>query len=212
MNEEEFGDRYAAVQLARRGSGLRALIKQFYLNRILRFVDGVTVDIGCGAGQLVEQLPPGSIGIEVNPALIATLRARGLEVLQVDPDPSAISLGSLRAGVARTAVLSHVLEHFDDAATVLRRLMADCRSLGIARLVVVVPGLVGFRSDATHRTFVTLDYLRQNGLLAGPGFDVVHRSFFPGDAQFIGRLFIYHELMIVYDLRGAGLDASGPAR
>ncbi len=200
MNEPSFGDRYAASQLARRDSGVRARVKQLYLDRILRFATGVTVDVGCGAGQLLEQLPAGSIGIEVNPALVAALRSRGLNVLQVAGDPSTISLGTVQPGVASTVVLSHVLEHFDDAARVLRRLMVDCSALGVSRLIIVVPGAVGYRSDATHRTFVTLDYLAAHALLDGDGCRVVHRSFFPGDLQAIGRLFIYHELMVVYEL------------
>ena len=195
-----FGDAYAASQLARRDSGWRARVKQFYLDRILRHARGVTVDIGCGAGQLLEQLPPGSIGLEVNPALLRDLRAQGLPVLPIEPDETRVTLGDLQAGVAETAVLSHVLEHFADAASVLHRLLADCRALGIARLIVVVPGRVGYASDATHKTFVTVDYLRRHGLLEGPGFVVAHQSYFPGDFEAIGRLFIYHELMLVYDL------------
>ena len=195
-----FGDAYAASQIARRESGLRARIKQFYLDRVLKHALGPTVDIGCGAGQLLEQLPPGSIGLEVNPALVQDLKTRGLDVMPIDPDHTRITLGDLPVGRVRTAVLSHVLEHFADAATVLRRLMQDCTALGITRLIVVVPGSVGYASDDTHRTFVTLDYLRARGLLHGPGFTLKHRSYFPGNVAAIGRLFIYHELMLVYDL------------
>jgi SAM-dependent methyltransferase len=198
MTAPTFDEHYAAEQLARRANPLRAWVKQRYLNRILRHVRGVTVDIGCGAGQLLEQLPNGSIGLEVNAALIEDLRARGLNVFEATPDPRAISLGSVLPGAASTVVLSHVLEHFADAASVLGRLMADCSARGITRLIV--PGLVGYRSDATHKTFVNLGYLRRHGLLAGDGFRVIHRSFFPGNLEALGRLFIYHELMVVYEL------------
>ena len=196
----EFGTTYAASQIARRDSGWRSRIKQFYLDRILEQVRGPTVDIGCGAGQLLEQLPSGSVGLEVNEALVADLRSRGLAVLQSSPDESRIALGMLSPGRVRTAVLSHVLEHFADAAGVLRGLMHDGRRLGISRLVVVVPGRVGYASDATHKTFVALDYLSTHGLLDGPGFRTTHRSYFPGDFAILGRLFIYHELMLVYEL------------
>jgi SAM-dependent methyltransferase len=199
-----FDLQYAARQLDRRSNGFRARIKQFYLDRVLRHVRGPTLDIGCGAGQLLERLPPGSIGLEVNPALVADLQARGLRVELVVPTTNALALGSVRPGDVKTAVLSHVLEHFDDAAAVLRRLFDDCAARGIERVVVVVPGLVGYRSDATHRTFVTLAYLRAHGLVSaqagGGGFHLVHHSYFPGNLRFIGRLFVYHELMLVYDL------------
>jgi hypothetical protein len=210
MKAGDFGDAYAASQLARRDSGLRALIRRFYLRRILRYATGITVDIGCGAGQLLEQLPAGSIGLEINPILVVNLRARGLSVIEVPASASSVSLGALRRGVASTAVLSHVLEHFDDAASVLRQLMKDCVALGISRLIVVVPGLAGYRSDSTHKTFVTVDYLSSNGLLGGEGGPrVMHRSFFPGDARLLGHLFIYHELMIVYDLGSMNDESLG---
>ncbi len=204
MEQHEFGDRYAASQIARRNNRLRSLVKQFYLDRILGYAEGVTVDIGCGAGQLLEQLPRGSIGLEINPALVRNLRTKGLDVIQITPSDSSIPLGTLRPGVARTAVLSHVLEHFGDAAGVLRGLMRSCAAVGISRLIVVVPGWVGYQSDTTHKTFVTLDYLKANALLAGDGFNAVHRSFFPGNLEVIGRLFVYHELMVVYDLAPTG--------
>jgi putative flippase GtrA len=200
MKHQEFGDHYAASQLRRRNSGFRARIRQFYLDRILRHARGVTVDIGCGAGQLLEQLPTGSIGLEVNPALVRDLRAKGLNVIAVTSETTAVSLGGLRHGVAQTVVLSHVLEHFDDAATVLRRLIADCSAIGISRLIVVVPGEVGYRSDPTHKTFVALGYLREHNLLDGDGFSASHHSYFPVNLRFMGQLFIYHELMVVYDL------------
>ena len=200
MEQGEFDEHYAASQIARRDSGLRARFKRFYLDRILRFATGVTVDIGCGAGQLLEQLPKGSIGLEINPTLVRHLRAKGLDVLQATPSATSISLGALRPSRARAAVLSHVLEHFDEADEVLRRLMRSCTTLGISRLIVVVPGWVGYGSDNTHRTFVTLDYLRAKGLLEGPGFRAVHHSYFPGNLEAIGRVFVYHELMVVYDL------------
>ncbi len=196
-----FDDDYAARQIARSENPLRARVKQFYLDRILRQVDGPTVDIGCGAGQLLEQLPAGSLGLEVNPVLVQNLQARGLNVMPIVPDATRIDLGEVRPGTVRTAVLSHVLEHFADAASVLRRLLADCAALGISRLVVVVPGSAGFAKDDTHKTFVTLDYLAGQGLVEGAGFAMTHRSYFPGDMRSFGGLFAYHELMVVYDLR-----------
>lgn len=199
MASSEFGHRYATSQLQRRRSNLRSRVKQHYLARILDLVDGPTVDIGCGAGQLLEQLPAGSIGLEVNPELVEHHRARGLDVRLSDADPSHISLGDIAPGTVRCAVLSHVIEHFDDAAAVLRRLLADCASLGIERLVVVVPGWVGYGSDDTHKTFVTLDYLREHGLVDVEGYRMAQHSWFPGNAEAIGRLFIYHELMVVYE-------------
>ena len=60
--------------------------------------------------------------------------------------------------------MSHVLEHFADAAVVISALLRSCERLGIERVVVVVPGLRGYRSDATHKTFIDLAYIDRNRL------------------------------------------------
>ena len=67
MQEEEFGRDYALTQIDRQRNPLRKLIKSFYVSRVLKHVNGPAIDLGCGAGQILERLPPGSMGIEVNP-------------------------------------------------------------------------------------------------------------------------------------------------
>ncbi len=196
----DFDRAYADRQLARRGSAVRRWVKARYVARVLAHVRGPAVDLGCGAGQILARLPRGSMGVEVNPVLVDTLRAEDLDVVRAVPHPDRVDLDAVPAHRFGTAILSHVLEHFADAAGVLRRLMTDCAARGIGRLVVVVPGAAGYRTDDTHRTFVTLDYLRAHGLLGGADHRVVHRSFFPGDAAAFGRWFAYHELMLVYEL------------
>lgn len=199
MMREEFGVRYAATQLARRASPVRKRIRQLYLNRILKHVAGPTLDVGCGAGQLLEQLPRHSMGLEVNPVLVRQLTSNGLRVVEVQGRSDRAELGDFAYGSFRTLVLSHVLEHFEDAARVLATLLDECAARGIERVIVVVPGRMGFDSDATHKTFVTLGYLKGADLLSRAGFVLRHRSFFPGNFRWIGRWFIYHELMLIYD-------------
>ncbi len=197
--QDEFGERYAAAQFARRENPLRRRIKQFYLDRILAHAVGPTLDVGCGAGQLLEQLPAGSMGLEVNPVLVAELAARGTRVSQAAANPDRIDLGECANGAFRTLVLSHVLEHFEHAGQVLAALLQDCAERGIERVIVVVPGKVGYDSDSTHKTFVTLDYIERENLNSGAGFKLLHQSYFPGNFKAVGRLFVYHELMLVYD-------------
>ncbi len=202
MMGEEFGDRYAASQMARRASPIRRWVKQAYLDRVLGRVEGPTLDVGCGAGQLLEQLPTGSMGLEVNPILVGDLSSRGIRVLQITGRPDRIELGDFALGTFQTLVLSHVLEHFENAARVFEMLLEDCAARGIARVIIVVPGKVGYESDSTHKTFVTLDYIESNNLTSHAGFTLGHRSYFPGNFESIGKLFIYHELMLVYDRVG----------
>jgi len=197
---EEFGRSYAASQIGRRQHVLRRIVKSFYVSRILKHVDGLAVDLGCGAGQILERLPRGSLGIELNPFLIADLTQRGYQVIQAKPDTARLDVSGVPAGKFKTLVLSHVLEHFSDADQVLRRLLSDCAEREIATVVVVVPGLVGYRSDSTHKTFVTLEYLKEKNVLEAEGFVLAHSSYFPGNLQFIGDYFVYNELMLVFKL------------
>ena len=59
--KEEFGRDYARSQIDRQKNPFRKLIKSFYVSRILQHVDGPAVDLGCGAGQILERLPVGSV-------------------------------------------------------------------------------------------------------------------------------------------------------
>jgi SAM-dependent methyltransferase len=194
----EFGGDYAQWQMARKTNVMRRLVKARYINNLLRFVQGPTVDVGCGAGQILERLPPGSLGIEVNPVLVRELNQRGMTVKQAQADPARLDISAAAGGSYQSLVLSHVLEHFDDAAEVLRKLLADARQLGIGNVIIVVPGQVGYGSDVTHKTFVTWDYLQQHGVLACQGYALTHHSYFPGNVAWLGKVFIYHEMMLVY--------------
>jgi trans-aconitate methyltransferase len=194
----EFGQGYASQQLMRKGSAMRRMVKSFYVNNVIRHVDGPTVDVGCGAGQILERLPAGSVGIEVNPVLVAGHVARGLDVRTAQLNPARIDLSSLAAKQFNTLVLSHVLEHFADAQSVLKTLLTDAKALGIKKLIIIVPGQVGYRSDATHKTFVTEAYIKANGLTRFEGFELQPTSYFPGNFKALGELFIYHEMMLIY--------------
>lgn len=195
---QEFDAHYAARQLARRASPLRRWAKAAYLSSTLREIDGATLDFGCGAGQLLERLPAGSTGLEVNPALVDDLRRRGMDVQLYDASSDNFSFSGLEPGRYRTFVASHVLEHFEDAATVFRRMAAGCERLGVDRLVLVLPGWKGFLSDDTHRTFVDAAYLTENDLLTLGSFRLVRRRSFPVDQEWFGRLFIYNETAFVW--------------
>ena len=122
---------YAARQFRRRRNPLRRAIKYFYLRNMLREVRGRTVDLGFGAGQLLERLPAGSIGLEVNPHLVDDARRAGLNAVLYDSNAEQPLIGVIPAGAYSTLVMAHVLEHFEHAAGFLRRLLRSCAALGI---------------------------------------------------------------------------------
>lgn len=195
----EFDRHYAAEQLRRSNHPLRRFVKGFYLRNMLRDVRGPCIDFGCGAGQLLARLPSGSVGLEVNPHLIESLRGRGLDVRQAHAEMRDFELIGLPAGTFRTLVIAHVLEHLPDPAAALQVLLASCRRLGIERVIVVVPGAKGYASDHTHKTFITRRWLDDNTPQQQSGFVRSRVEYFPGPWAWVGRHFIFHEMKVVFD-------------
>ena len=195
----EFGSAYAAEQLRRSRHPLRRLIKKFYLDRVLGEIEaGPTIDFGCGAGQLLARLPAGSVGLEVNPHLVEALRREGFDARLYDAYSDDFSLSQLESGRYRAFTISHVLEHFDDTPAVMRKLWRACARLGVTTIVAIVPGAKGYASDATHKTFVTRERVRDNGLEQCEGYTLERADYFPIDKASVGEWFVFHELHLVY--------------
>lgn len=211
--DPEFDRAYAAEQLRRAKHPLRRMIKRFYLENALQDLRGPTIDFGCGAGQMLERLPKGSVGIEINPVLVEALRARGLDVRTYDAVADDFALTGFDAGQYRSLLMSHVLEHFTDAASVMHKLWGACARIGVQNIVAIVPGRKGFASDSTHRTFVCREWLQENGLFECEGFRLEKLRYFPIDAAAIGDHFVFHEMKMVYrrddsSIRGRGSPPS----
>lgn len=197
--EPEFDRGYAAEQLRRSRHPLRRFVKGFYLRNLLADVRGATIDFGCGAGQLLARLPAGSVGLEVNPHLIAELRSRGLDVRPARGELSDFDLAGLEAGRFRSLVIAHVLEHLPDPAAALARLLAACRRLGVERVVVVVPTAKGYASDRTHKTYIDRGWVETRLAPRIEGYARTRLAYFPGPWEWIGRYFVFHEMKLVYD-------------
>ena len=198
----EFDRQYAVEQLRRSRHPLRRFIKGFYLRNVLRHVRGPSIDFGCGAGQLLELLPPGSVGMEVNPHLIAQLRGVGLTVHEARADLRDFELIGFAPGVFRTLVIAHVLEHLVDPIEALRLLLVACRRIGIERVVLVVPGARGYASDRTHKTFIDRAFLEDRMPKVSDGFARSSLTYFPFPWEWMGRHFIYQEMKVVFDRIG----------
>lgn len=201
-DSDEFGRSYASAQLARSRHPLRRFVKGFYLREVLRDVRGPTLDFGCGAGQLLRKLPPGSMGIEINPYLIEALMKEGLDVVDYDAVKDDFALSPIPVGRFETLVMSHVLEHFAQADQILRKLLRSCARVGIRRVVLVLPCARGYRSDATHKTFVNADYIQAKGLAQCEGFSLAGTNYFPLNLAGLGEHFVFHEFKMVYERAG----------
>lgn len=194
----EFNLAYAEEQLRRSRHPLRRLIKNFYMDNIMRDIKGRTIDLGCGAGQLLARLPGGSLGLEVNPFLVEALKRKGLNVAHYDPAVDDFTLRDLKNNYFSTMVMAHVLEHFADSASVLRKLFRSCARLGIERLVFVVPGAKGFKSDKTHKTFIDRSFLERQRLIDCEGYAMIKSLYFPVNMEWMGRFLTYQEFKFVY--------------
>lgn len=198
MNDPVFGEAYTTYQLER--SGLRRWIRrQTYFRNMLRFVQGPTLDFGCGVGEFLALLPAGSVGYEINEATVRYCRSRGLTVQLYDPDRDAYQLSDRQPGQFQTLVVAHVLEHLPDAHTVIRQLLATADRLRLRRVLFVVPGEKGYQHDKTHRTFIDPAYFRQHGLEQVGPYRIVHQRYFPVPAQWFSRFFTHNELVTVYE-------------
>lgn len=195
----EFDRHYAAEQLRRSRHPLRRFIKGFYLRNILREVCGPAIDFGCGAGQLLERLPLGSTGLEVNQYLIEELRSSGFTVCQARGEMQDFELTGFATSSFRTLVIAHVLEHLPDPVAALHVLLAACLRLGIKRVIVIVPGAKGYASDRTHKTFIDRAYLENRMPQNSEGFVRSSISYFPGPWRWVGRHFVFHEMKVIFD-------------
>lgn len=196
MNRE-FDKDYTDYQANR--SLLRKWVRRAYLRSAASQLTGPTLDFGCGVGELLERLPGGSRGLEYNQATVEFCRRKGLQVDAYDGFVDDWNL-SVLAPESRfdSMVISHVLEHLEGPAQVLRRLLLASQRLGVRRVLVIVPGRAGFRIDATHHTFVNRDLLSRVGIVQGTGFSMQRTRYFPGNLHRIGDWFPHHELQVLY--------------
>lgn len=199
FNNLELAKAYAAEQMRRSHHPLRRIIKSFYLKNILSDVRGKTIDLGCGAGQLLARLPEGSLGLESNQFLVTELLGKKLNVRCYDIEADDFNLSGCEAGVYKTLVLCHVLEHFGEAAAALIKITQSAKRLGIERLIVVVPGKKGYVSDATHKTMVDRKFITDHDLDRINGFSIVKICDYPFWFEAVGDYFVYQELKIVFD-------------
>jgi SAM-dependent methyltransferase len=195
---DEYGQEYTDQQAGR--SRLRKVLRRPWLRAAAAFVEGPSIDLGCGVGELLERLPAGSVGLEINEASVEHCRAKGLDVTYYDGWTDDWQLSAVRGDDVRydTLIISHVLEHFDEPIDVLHRLLATGGPLGLRQVLIVVPGKAGFRSQETHRTYVDRTMLSDAEVTRGTGFALTSTSYFPGNLGMIGDVFTYHELRASY--------------
>lgn len=193
----DFDASYTEYQTHR--SWLRKWVRKLYLRSAATQLKGPTLDFGCGVGELLERLPSESRGVEYNPATVEFCRRRGLPVDAYDGFSDGWQLSAVAPDVRfESMVISHVLEHLEQPAEVLHRLLLAAGARGIRCVLVIVPGRAGYRIDSTHRTFVDAELLALPEIVAETGFHLERSQYFPGDFRQIGNWFPHHELQVLY--------------
>jgi SAM-dependent methyltransferase len=150
--------------------------------------DRRVLDVGCGIGRNLANLPAGSVGVDHNEHSVLDCRAQDLEAYTVD-EFLARPLGRFTGMLA-----AHLVEHLppNGAADVLRLYLPHLAPG--ARVVLICPQERGYASDATHTVFFDHDKLRQ--LTAELGLVLERQMSFPFP-RWAGRVFTYNEFVTV---------------
>jgi len=170
----------------------RLLDVQWPYRRHLRSLDlGFVLDVGCGLGRNLNNLAGKGVGVDHNPESVASVRTRGFTAFL--PEEFLTSEYG-HPGRFDALLLSHVAEHmhFDEARDLLARYLPFLRV--DARVVLITPQEMGFRSDPTHVEIFNFEALRR--LAVDLGLEVEKHYSFPFP-RFVGHLFKYNEFVLL---------------
>jgi SAM-dependent methyltransferase len=198
-----FDNDYTLYQLHKR-TWLRKIARHWYLSRIGRHATGPAIDFGCGIGTLLAMLPQGSIGLEINETTVDYCKDNGLDVQHYDPSKDKYQFAFITPNSFGTFIMSNVLEHIADAETVFSTILESCSRLGIDKVILVVPGRRGFEFDSTHRTFIDHGWLSSRHLLETTSYHAVKEYYFPINCKWIGNIYTYHELHVIFQKNSLG--------
>ena len=182
-------------------SPIRKKVRTIYLNDIRKYCLGKTIDFGCGVGELLKTLPRGSVGLEVNKVVVDFCKKNGLNVNLYVPEEDGYNFRMIEAGNYETLTMNHVLEHLANSCEVINKIFESCDRLGIKRIVFTVPGHKGYQSDATHQTFINMDYLISTGVRDSKYYQLRVNKYFPVNSEAFSRVFTHNELRLVFDKR-----------
>jgi 2-polyprenyl-3-methyl-5-hydroxy-6-metoxy-1,4-benzoquinol methylase len=166
-------------------------VQRPYRWNLKRLAPGKTLEVGCGIGRCLANLPPGSVGIDHNEHSIAIVNHLGLAgFLPADFEKS----DKYRLGGFDSILFAHVLEHMSatDGIELIRRYIPLLRPEG--RVIAFCPQEKGFKTDPTHVTF--LDFAALNDMFAAAQLKIESSYSFPFP-RFLGSWFPYNEFVVV---------------
>lgn len=193
--DEEYIKRYTSRPWYR-----KKILRKIELFPALFFTKGKTIDFGCGTGDLLESLPKGSVGLDINPHAINYCLEQNLDAVLYDAYFDNFNLSPLqgRNVTFESLAMCHLLEHLPNAAELMPKLFRAAKDLGVSRIVITVPGQKGYNRDETHRTFVNPKYIIENQLETCAGFILKKQLFHPIPTEAGGRHLAENTYVMVY--------------
>jgi SAM-dependent methyltransferase len=148
----------------------------FLYPKLIRYLSGRVLDVGCGIGDFLSQYK-NSVGVDINPYTISYCRQMGFEALLVKnkfPFPSESFNG---------AILDNVIEHLTDPTGLLMETRRVLKDKG--RLIIGVPGKLGYVADPTHSVFYDSQKLKKT--LSDSGFRLIKKRYSPLRSDWLDR-------------------------
>jgi len=113
------------------------------------------VEVGSGTGSGVLGAYPKQVdGLEINPIAVEYCRSAGLNVQLIKNGEDF----PVADGTYDVCILDNVLEHIEDPRSTLNECYRITKTDG--GLIIAVPGIRGFASDADHKKFYDAEALR----------------------------------------------------
>lgn len=137
--------------------------------KINKHLTGLTLDIGCGIGDMLA-FRPGTVGTDINEHTVKFCAERGFVAELMQPDTLPFTDRKFDS-----VLLDNVLEHIENPIPLLGEISRVLKKGG--KLVVGVPGTRGWRSDPDHKIEYCEDSLIN--CLVDAGFEHLNTFFTP---------------------------------
>jgi SAM-dependent methyltransferase len=113
--------------------------------RLVKRLSGRMLDVGCGIGDMLA-FRPNSVGVDINERTVSYCLQRGQEARMMQSDQLPFDSATFES-----VLLDNVLEHIADPEPILAEVRRVLAAGG--RLLVGVPGILGWHSDHDHKIF-----------------------------------------------------------
>lgn len=165
-------------------------VQRPYRWNLKRLQVGKTLDIGCGIGRNLRNLPKDSVGVDHNEHAIKTVKMAGFDAYTVEEFKK--KKAYFKKNPFKTMLLAHVLEHMStkDGTAIIKEYLPFVEE----KVVIICPQKRGFSTDETHVNYLTHQDIEK--ILESCGLTVVKSYSFPFYKK-AGDFFAYNETVVV---------------